>query len=257
MICCVQSYDDSLFKVLLRPSYSSGPCPSFLLSHAAIMIISSVFDPAVIATSLFSATVFGLWFTFWYKTNLARTERERAYICTLLSSSITSLSSLPLVYTLLTNNGQLSEILVYRTWTVIVTAFFMTFLITDLVIGSIFYRNKVELLTGWIHHITYLCVLTWAIAQQYTAIFIMMCSLELPTFILAIGSVRSYLRRDYLFATTFLLTRIVFHGYAIWTAYKMETFGPVMLALSAFFPVHCFWFYGMYITEKKKKVKIE
>jgi hypothetical protein len=209
------------------------------------MIISSVFHPIVIGTSLLSAIVFGSWFTFWYKSNLARTERERAYVCTLLSSSITSVSSIPLVYALLTNNGQLSEILEYRTWTVIVTTFFMTFLVTDLVIGSIFYRNKVELLTGWIHHITYLGVLTWAISNQYTAVFVMMCSLELPTFILAIGSVRSYLRRDYLFASTFVLTRIVLHAYVIWTAYKMEPFGPVMLALSAFFPIHCFWFYGM------------
>ncbi|KAF1802472.1 hypothetical protein V8B55DRAFT_1378007 [Mucor lusitanicus] len=208
------------------------------------MIVSSIFDPAVIATFLVSATIFGSWFTFWYKTNLARTERERAYVCTLLSSSITSTCSIPLVYTLLTNGGDLTEILAYRTWTVIATTFFMTFLITDLVVGSIFYRSKIELLTGWIHHITYLGTLTWAIHNQYTAVFIMMCSLELPTFILALGSVRSQLRRDYVFASTFLVTRILFHAYAIKCAWVMKPYGPVVTALSAFFPVHCFWFYG-------------
>ncbi|CAO3654173.1 unnamed protein product [Mucor fragilis] len=208
------------------------------------MLVSSILDPAVISTFLVSATVFGSWFTFWYKTNLARTERERAYVCTLLSSSITSTCSIPLVYTLLTNGGDLTEILAYRTWTVIATTFFMTFLITDLVIGSVFYRSKIELLTGWIHHITYLGTLTWAIHNQYTAVFIMMCSLELPTFVLALGSVRSQLRRDYVFASTFLVTRILFHAYAIKCAWVMKPYGPVVTALSAFFPVHCFWFYG-------------
>lgn len=208
------------------------------------MIISSVIDSTVIATFLISATLFGSWFTFWYKSNLARTERERAYVCTLLSSSITSTCSIPLVYTLLTNGGDLTEILAYRTWTVIATTFFMTFLITDLVIGVVFYRSKIELLTGWIHHITYLGVLTWAIHNQFTAVFVMMCSLELPTFILALGSVRSHLRRDYIFATTFLITRILFHAYAIKCAWSMRPYGPVVIALSAFFPVHCFWFYG-------------
>ncbi|KAL7330663.1 hypothetical protein PS15p_205574 [Mucor circinelloides] len=208
------------------------------------MIVSSILDPAVISTFLVSATLFGSWFTFWYKTNLARTERERAYVCTLLSSSITSTCSIPLVYTLLTNGGDLIEILAYRTWTVVATTFFMTFLITDLVIGVVFYRSKIELLTGWIHHITYLGTLTWAIHNQYTAVFIMMCSLELPTFILALGSVRSQLRRDYVFASTFLVTRILFHAYAIKCAWVMKPYGPVVIALSAFFPVHCFWFYG-------------
>jgi len=189
------------------------------------MIVSSILDPAVISTFLVSATLFGSWFTFWYKTNLARTERERAYVCTLLSSSITSTCSVPLVYTLLTNGGDLTEILAYRTWTVVATTFFMTFLITDLVIGVVFYRSKIELLTGWIHHITYLGTLTWAIHNQYTAVFIMMCSLELPTFILALGSVRSQLRRDYVFASTFLVTRILFHAYAIKCAWVMKPYG--------------------------------
>lgn len=208
------------------------------------MIIHSIFDPIVLTTFALSAALFGSWFTIWYKSNLLRTTRERAYVCTLLSSSITSMSSLPLVYQLLTNGGDLSEILVYRTWTVIATTFFMTFLIMDLSIGIVFYKDKIELLTGWIHHITYLGVLTWAIHNQYTSVFIMMCSLEVPTFILAIGSVRSYLRRDYIFATTFLLTRILFHAYAIKCAWVMKPYGPVVNAVAAFFPVHCFWFYG-------------
>ena len=208
------------------------------------MIITSIFHPAVITTAIASATLFTSWFTFWNKSNLARTERERAYVCTLLSSSVTTTCSLPLVYQLLTNGGDLSEVLVYRTWTVLLTTYFMTFLFMDLCIGMVYYKNKIELLTGWVHHITYLGTLTWAIHNQFCGIFIMMCFLELPTFLLALGSVRSHLRRDYLFATAFVLTRILFHAFAIHAAYQFQAFGPITKALCSFFPVHCFWFYG-------------
>ncbi|CEP12619.1 hypothetical protein [Parasitella parasitica] len=184
------------------------------------MIIASILDSAFISTFALSAVLFGSWFSFWYKSNLARTEKERAYVCTLLSSSVTSLCSIPLVYTLLTNGGDLADIAAYRTWTVIATTFFMTFLVVDLVIGVVFYRSKIDMLTGWIHHITYLLVLSWGIHNQLTAVFIMMCSLEVPTFILALGSVRSELRRDYVFAATFLTTRIIFHAYAIKCAWQ-------------------------------------
>ncbi|KAI7866308.1 uncharacterized protein EV154DRAFT_488575 [Mucor mucedo] len=207
-------------------------------------------------TSLVSAMVFVSWFSFWHRTKLARNEKERAYVCTLLSSSITSTCSLPLVYELLSNGGDLSALLVYRTWTVVATTFFMTFLIMDLCIGVFFYKNKIDMLTGWIHHLTYLITLTWAIHHQYSAVFIMMCVLEIPTFVLALGSVRSHLRRDYVFAGTFLLTRILFHAYAISCAWKLNPFGPVVNALTFFFPVHCFWFYG-FIKQQIRLMKTD
>ncbi|KAI7902237.1 uncharacterized protein BX663DRAFT_512233 [Cokeromyces recurvatus] len=217
-------------------------------------MISSLFHPVVITTSAISCLVFGSWFTFWYKTNLARTERERAYVCTLLSSFVTSLCSLPYVYYFLKNEGHFPDFMSnFQTnqLPVIITTFFMTFLFMDLTIGSIFYPKKIELLTGWIHHLTYLATLTWAIHQRYCAIFIMMCSLEIPTFLLALASVRSRFRHDYLFAVAFVFTRILFHAFTIRCAWKSAVLNPVsyrsiLIALSSFFPVHCYWFYGTY-----------
>ncbi|KAI8059672.1 hypothetical protein BDF21DRAFT_467400 [Thamnidium elegans] len=221
------------------------------------MIISSILHPAVISTSAISTVVFISWFTFWNKTKLARTEKERAYVSTLLSSSITSTLSLPLVYRLITNGGDFTDILAYSTWTVLATTFFMTFLVFDLSIGMIYYRNKIDILTGWVHHITYLFVLTWAIKTQICSAFIMMCILEVPTFLLALGSIRTQLRRDYVFASAFVLTRILFHAYAIKCAWSMDPFGPVVNALSFFFPVHCYWFYGFIKQQLRKKNQIK
>jgi hypothetical protein len=206
-------------------------------------MIDSLLDLITIKTSFYSTILFIAWFTAWYKTKLVTTEREIAYVCTLLSSFTTSLCSLPLVYILFISND-LSQVLVYRTWTVQITVFFMIFLFLDLVIGCAFYPSKIGLLTGWIHHTVYLGVLSWAIHQHYCSVFVMMCLLEIPTFLLALGSIRKSLRHDYLFAVMFVATRIVFHFYAMVCAWRMEPMGSVVNALSAFFPVHCYWFYG-------------
>ncbi|KAG0766208.1 hypothetical protein G6F16_001078 [Rhizopus arrhizus] len=205
-------------------------------------MIHSLLEPSIIKTSAVSAILLVAWFIFWKKNNLARTERELAYVLTLITSFITSLCSLPLVYTLY--KGNLSEILVYRTWTVQVTVFFMTFLFLDLVIGSIFYAKKIDPLTGWLHHTVYLMLLIWTIHRQYCSVFVMMCLLEIPTFILSVGSVRNRFRYDYLFAITFVCTRILFHLYVIVCAWQLKPFGSIMTALTAFWPLHCHWFYG-------------
>jgi hypothetical protein len=207
-------------------------------------MITSPFDPTIIKVNLATVTLFGTWFAYWYKSGLARSERERAYVCSLLSSFICSLSSLPLVYTFIKSHGDVNELLIYREWTVIITSFFMTFLVMDLAIGMFYYRAKIDLLTGWIHHITYLGVLSWAIANQYCGVFVTLCVLEIPTCVLALGSVRSTLRRDYVFASSFFATRIVFHLYTMVHIWKFQSFGPVFSAVAAFFPVHCYWFYG-------------
>ncbi|KAI8980479.1 hypothetical protein BDB01DRAFT_231340 [Pilobolus umbonatus] len=219
--------------------------------------MTELLDPLVTHTFLVSISIFLTWFTVWNRRQWARTEKERAYVCTLLSSCVTTSCSIPLVYRIIVNGGDLSEIVEYRPWTVRATVFFMSFLLLDLILGVIFYRKRIGLLTGWIHHISYLCVLTWAIHNRFCGVFIMMCLLELPTFLLALGSIRSHLRRDYLFATAFFSTRITFHIYSIICAHKLMPFGPIMKALFIFFPVHCFWFMGFIKQQLRLSKKIE
>ncbi|CAO3693025.1 unnamed protein product [Rhizopus stolonifer] len=203
---------------------------------------NSLLNPLIAKACIGSAIILGTWFTIWKSKNLARTEKEIAYVFTLLTSFVTSLCSLPLVYTLFTTD--LAQVVIYRAWTVQVTVFFMTFLFLDLAIGVLFYSKKVDILTGWLHHTVYLGILTWTIKNQYCSVFVMMCLLEIPTFFLSLGSVRSRFRNDYLFAWTFLCTRILFHAYTIYCAWRLEPMGSIMTALSAFLPLHCHWFYG-------------
>jgi hypothetical protein len=181
-----------------------------------------------------------------------QTERQRAYVLSLLSSFVMSMGSLPYVYQVLfQQRGNLHLLLVDSAHpnvlslvSVALTTFFMTFLCLDLLVGWIHYRSKIDMLTGWVHHITYFCVLTWGLKQHYTGIFTAMCLLEVPTFLLALGSLHRPWRRDYLFASAFLSTRILFHSFMISSAYTLFQFGPITLALSAFLPVHIYWFIG-------------
>ncbi|ORX54125.1 hypothetical protein DM01DRAFT_1335979 [Hesseltinella vesiculosa] len=113
------------------------------------------------------------------------------------------------------------------------------------------YPDKIEILTGWIHHLTYLALLTWVVQQGYSSVFVTMCVLETPTFFLALGSVHRPLRMDYVFASTFFLTRILFHAYMITSAFSALGLHPIPFALSLFFPVHCFWFYG-FIQQQRR-----
>ncbi|KAI8343002.1 hypothetical protein BC941DRAFT_410188 [Chlamydoabsidia padenii] len=206
----------------------------------------------VITTTAIGAALVQLtWFLCWDRLYV-QTERQRAYIMSLLSSCVTSLGSLPYVYQVLIHQrGNLHLLLVttnqpttFSLLSVSLTTFFMTFLCLDLLVGWFKYRNKMDMLTGWIHHITYFCVLTWVLKQHYTGIFIAMCVLEVPTFLLALGSVYRPWRRDYLFACAFLSTRIVFHSFMIKSAFGLFHLGPITLALSAFLPVHIYWFIG-------------
>ncbi|SAM05358.1 hypothetical protein [Absidia glauca] len=135
---------------------------------------------------------------------------------------------------------------------VALTTFFLTFLVWDLVVGVCRYRSKIDPLTGWVHHTAYFCMLMWVLQQQYSPLFMALCVMELPTFFLSVGSIHTPWRHDYLFAATFVATRIVFHGSCLVGA--VRTFGissSITLALAAVLPVHIHWFVG-FIEQQKR-----
>lgn len=208
---------------------------------------SEALSQTLVLGSIFISTcVFVAWYTIWHAKGWATTEKQKAYVLSLLSSSVTTIASIPLIFQIWQNGGDLQVIIAERWWTVVLSAFFATFLFLDLVIGVVFYRKRIDVLTGWIHHTTYLFTMAWILKYRLASIFITMCSLEAPTFLLALGSVNSKLRHDYAFAFLFINTRILFHAHMIYATYKCEplSMGPT-IALCAFFPLHCYWFYGM------------
>ena len=67
---------------------------------------------------------------------------------------------------------------------------------------------------------------------------------ELPTFLLALGSVFPGLRTDMGFGITFFLFRVCYHGYMGCLSYKSNVDTPVVVLYALTFLLHCFWFYS-------------
>jgi hypothetical protein len=197
----------------------------------------------VIHWTIFVGTAMQLgWYLTWER--FVHTEKQRAYVLCLLSSTIMTLGALPYFYHLMQTglDGVLQH---HQEAAVALTTFFLTFLVWDLVVGVCRYRSKIDPLTGWVHHTAYFCMLMWVLQQQYAPLFMALCVMELPTFFLSVGSIHTPWRHDYLFAATFVATRIVFHGSCLVGA--VRTFGissSITLSLTAVLPVHIYWFVG-------------
>jgi hypothetical protein len=216
---------------------------------------SALLQPLVLESAFFSSFLLIAWYATWSLKGWVVTDKQKAYVLSLLSSSTTTAGSLPLIWQMWKNNWELQVIIAERWWTVMLTSFFATFLFLDLSIGVIFYRKKIDILTGWIHHTSYLFTMAWILKNRMATVFVTMCLLEAPTFVLAIGSVNSKLRRDYLFALLFVSTRILFHAHMIYATYCCPSLrlAPTIV-LSIFFPLHCYWFSGELIRPQGSRI---
>jgi hypothetical protein len=211
---------------------------------------TALLQPVVLGSVFVSTGVLVAWYTVWHARGWAATEKQKAYVLSLLSSSVTTIASVPLIREVWRNGWNLEVIIAERWWTVALSAFFAVFLFLDLAIGIAFYRKRIDPLTGWIHHTTYMFTMAWILKNRLATLFITLCALEAPTFFLALGSVDSKLRHDYTFAFLFVSTRIIFHAYMIFATYRCASIATgATVALCLFLPLHCYWFYGKLVKQ--------
>lgn len=97
--------------------------------------------------------------------------------------------------------------------------YFRVTLIMDILMGLLFYREHLDPLTSWFHHTAYFMLLTWAINSRVTLCFLMFLVEEIPTFLLALGSINKSLRHDMLFGSTFFALRIAYHSIHFYTVF--------------------------------------
>lgn len=121
----------------------------------------------------------------------------------------------------------------------------------DLVFGLLFYRAYLDPLTAYVHHTVYIWILItgmtgnggFAQFEPFAAGPVYMFVEEVPTFMLALGSVFPALRTDIGFGVTFLALRLVYHAYMM--AYSLylgvDSVIPIMYALTMM--LHVFWYY--------------
>ncbi|KAF9286795.1 hypothetical protein BGZ68_002547 [Mortierella alpina] len=89
------------------------------------------------------------------------------------------------------------------------TVYFISYLLMDLLCGYLYYREKVNILTGWFHHTVYICLCYKALRLRYAHILACHMVMEFPTFFMGLGQIHKPFRNDLLFAVTFFLFRIV------------------------------------------------
>jgi len=115
--------------------------------------------------------------------------------------------------------------------------------------GMLFYRSKVNLLTGWIHHSVYVFIVEYAIQRHWSYIFSLCAVMEIPTFVLALGSIIPRFRSDAIFAVSFFATRIALHiVFGVTLALQRHevangSFGPAII-MGCILPLHAHWFTG-------------
>jgi hypothetical protein len=193
-------------------------------------------------------------------------EKSQAWILTLASSGIMTLGSMPLVYAFMRNGFSIDspEFMLNGAYVDLLSAYFISYLWSDLFLGSLHYMSQVNLLSGWFHHIMYTFIVSFAMSQQVAGIFCLYGVLELPTFLLSLGMVRKSLRHDILFGISFFLTRIVLHViliFSVYDAFPSKSYYAIALGV---FPLHVLWFHGwirqqlrLYQLEQRKKDKAE
>lgn len=198
--------------------------PAFLYSFLALIVAYHIFAP------------------------LCSTVKQRSWILTTISSAAMSLLSLPLFFHFVSSRGDLRGIK-STLWTESTGRFFQAYLIADLSMGVIYYRSKVNLLTGWIHHTIYIFIVEYACRMGWSHLFTLCAVMEVPTFVLAISSLNSRFRSDVVFALSFFATRIVLHIFLcasmVVSRHNVtnDSYGPGVI-MTCVFPLHAFWFYG-------------
>ncbi len=122
----------------------------------------------------------------------------------------------------------------------------------DLGFGLLFYRKYLGLITAYIHHTVFIWMMVAATTGNggfltvapFAAAFTSMLIEELPTFLLALGSVFPSLRTDLGFGLTFFALRILLHVYYMVFGIYSRIDKPVICLYALTLVMHLNWFYA-------------
>jgi hypothetical protein len=133
----------------------------------------------------------------------------------------------------------------------------------DLVFGLIFYPQYLGLLTAYVHHTLYIWMMNlvafgngiFFTAPYHSTGFVIVTIEELPTFLLALGSIFPSLRTDLGFGITFFFTRIAYHMYIFAFMIASRCFISILILMTITLLMHVHWFYGWVKKYGKAYVK--
>lgn len=181
--------------------------------------------------------------------------KQFSWITTTLSSLTMTFASLPFLKAYIGSKSNLNnfELLV----TIFFCAYFISYLLADMIFGFMYYPEHMDIVTGWFHHTLYLFLLPIIIANKVEGVFMIAAFMELPTCFLAIGYLIPSLRSENAFRISFFITRILFHLHFARSVKISWPQRPECFWLATVtFPLHIFWF-GKWVKRQLNFISIE
>jgi hypothetical protein len=105
--------------------------------------------------------------------------KQRCWILTTVNGGVMTLVSIPYLVDLLGSGFDFHAIQTRTTWLAQpFSCFFVAYLISDLGLGSIYYRKLINLSSGWIHHTVYTFLFAYWLHRGWSHIAVMACIFE-------------------------------------------------------------------------------
>lgn len=133
--------------------------------------------------------------------------------------------------------------------------FFMAANMMDLLLGFAFYPKFMDPLSTTFHHIFYFFFVLTLIQVGYSCGFCLTYFMEVPTFVLSVGSMFPEYRSDVLFGVSFFVTRILFLIVLLGFIYTEKIY-PLFVVSTCVLGMHIYWF-SKWIKSYSKRMKIK
>lgn len=135
---------------------------------------------------------------------------------------------------------------------------FLAFLATDTAFGMASYRAQFDPVAGWFHHIAYSIFFASALRYKFANGLASAMPLELTTIVLGLGHIWPQLRADLLFGVSFILLRIIYHGFMTVAYFTMRAdvtpASNVWSVMLLAFGLHLHWFVG-WLKQQRRLVR--
>ncbi|KAI9291240.1 hypothetical protein K502DRAFT_297238 [Neoconidiobolus thromboides FSU 785] len=188
--------------------------------------------------------------------NTFKDPKRLSWLFSLITSTILTIGSIPFIINLINQYPDFTWLKTETFYSKFLCSYFLVALSLDLLFGVVYYLPFLNILTGWIHHTSYIVLLLILINKKLTTYYSLMCLMEFPTLILSLGSIWKPLRNDLLFGTCFFLTRILYHNIMIFTFYYHLDFMFPVYTLLFILPLHLHWFHGFILQQKRMRAKL-
>lgn len=142
----------------------------------------------------------------------------------------------------------------------LVVLFFAASNIMDLLIGFACYPEHMDPFSTTFHHICYIILLSYLLSMHFSRGFCTCFFMELPTSVLSIGSVWPELRDDNLFGILFLISRVGYNIFLLYTLWINDEVRELFVVTTLILFLHLYWFskwLGKYSGISKKKLAPE